>query len=86
MLDRKQAEAAAEVLMSKPQAAQDAARRDAIMSRRVATQRRAGAWGLAGMLSGSAIGYFAFGTWFPSAMVGFAVGAVVGRWVIGRQA
>ena len=86
MLDRKQAEAAAEVLMSRPQAAQDAARHDAVMARRVATQRRSGAWGLVGMLSGSAIGHFAFGTWFPSAMVGFAVGAVVGRWVIGHRA
>lgn len=86
MLDRKQAETAAEILMSKPQAAQDAARRDHVIARRAAMQRRAGTWGLAGMLCGSAIGHFAFGTWFPSAMVGFAVGAVIGRWGIGRQA
>ena len=86
MLDRKQAEAAAEALMSKPQAAQDVARHDAVMARRVAIQRRTGGWGLAGMLVGSVIGHFAFGAWFPSAMVGFAVGAIIGRWVIGRQA
>ena len=86
MLNRKQAEAAADVLMSRPRAAQEGATRDAAMARRVAIQRRSGGWALVGMLCGSAIGHYAFGAWFPSAMVGFAVGAIVGRWVIGRQA
>jgi hypothetical protein len=49
-------------------------------------QRRAGAWGLGGLMLGALLGHVVFNSWAPSAIVGFGLFAAIGRWGGGRRA
>ena len=85
MLDQKQSEAAAEALLAEQRATQAAQQQRRLAAdRRLAAQRRAAVWGVIGMGLGAAMGYIGFERWFPGAMLGFGVGAVLGRW-LGRR-
>lgn len=86
MLDRQQAEAAAEALLAEHRVRHAKDGRDVSRARRLAVQRRAGGWGLVGLAVGALAGHLAFGGWPAGGFVGFALGAVAGRWIAGRSA
>ena len=86
-MDQKQADAIAKALMAEELSTRAAADKKRFAAQeRLALQRCAAGFGLAGMALGALAGYFAFGQWFPSGLVGFGIGAVAGRWLMGRQA
>ncbi|WP_374012755.1 hypothetical protein [Pseudoxanthomonas koreensis] len=87
MMDPKQAEAVADAIMLEQRAARAASAQEKLAKdRRLLVQRRVGSWALCGMGIGALIGHFAFGQWFPSAMVGLGLGGIIGRWFPGRRA
>ena len=52
----------------------------------LAAQRRAAVFGLVGMAIGALLGYFVFPKVVPPAVIGAGLGAIIGRWVPGREA
>lgn len=81
MIDKQQAEVIGDVLMSEKRADREIAeKRKRDEEQPLLTQQRFAIWGLAGMAAGALVGHFAFGSWSPSMLVGFGVGALLGRW------
>jgi len=84
-MNKKQAEAVAEALLSPAREAQEAAQRSKQERRlKLATQRRAASFGLAGAIVGGAIGYWLDGKIFPACLVGMAIGFVLGYFIARR--
>ncbi|MBB5863532.1 hypothetical protein [Xanthomonas sp. 3058] len=80
MLRKDQAEAAAEALLSPARKVQETAQRgkEARLFKRNA-QRRAGVFGLIGLVLGAVVGFTFFGNVFPAGFLGLGAGFLVGR-------
>jgi F0F1-type ATP synthase assembly protein I len=86
MLDKEQAEAVSEALLSPARAAQEAAqKRKDEQRRKLVAQQRLALFVLAGLAIGGAVGYLFYGKLFPSGLVGIALGLAVG-YVVRRRA
>ena len=86
MLNKKQSDVAAEVLLASGREAQEAAqlRKDEQL-RKVAVQRRSAMFGLAGLVIGGAIGYMISGRVVPAGLLGMGIGVMLG-YLIKRRA
>jgi uncharacterized membrane protein YoaK (UPF0700 family) len=78
-MDKQQAELVAETLMTPHVERLDMAQAQRVRRQKgLKTQRRRGAWSLAGFLAGAAVGLLATGSIWPPALAGLVLGAIVG--------
>lgn len=86
-MDPKKANAVGEAILHPHRKAQDErASEGAAGAVHASAGRRTARWGVLGSVIGAVSGHLLADQWIAGWVFGFGVGAVIGRWVLGRRA